>query len=200
MKKTKSHKLSNRLTQYGALSLAIACVADANGEIIYTDAGNIGGVGATIAIDMDNDGDREFFIRQKANYLSIAAFDSLSSSANPNPGSILGYDGAFGYPFALGSGYAISGGNTGTWMPEDGYFKVMNFDLSITKEIEIDKGDDSDIKDLRKILGDWFKQDNEDYVDKLKRLKIFYKQILPSKGWNSYEKVSVKYKNQIVCE
>ena len=31
-------------------------------------------------------------------------------------------------------------------------------------------------------------------------VKIFYKDILPAKGWNSYETVSVKFKDQIVCE
>lgn len=40
----------------------------------------------------------------------------------------------------------------------------------------------------------------EDIHDKFQKLKIFYKEILPSKGWNSYNKVSVKYKDQIVCE
>lgn len=36
--------------------------------------------------------------------------------------------------------------------------------------------------------------------DKFKRLRIFYEKILPHKGWNSYERVNVKYKGQIVCE
>jgi cell division protein FtsQ len=38
------------------------------------------------------------------------------------------------------------------------------------------------------------------YETKLKKLKIFYKQILPAKGWDTYHKVSIKYRNQIVCE
>jgi len=40
----------------------------------------------------------------------------------------------------------------------------------------------------------------EDIEKKFRNLKIFYKEILPAKGWNSYERVSVKFKNQIVCE
>lgn len=36
--------------------------------------------------------------------------------------------------------------------------------------------------------------------DKFKRIHIFYKEILPRKGWNAYKRVSVKYKDQIVCE
>lgn len=39
-----------------------------------------------------------------------------------------------------------------------------------------------------------------DIEEKFRKLKIFYKDILPAKGWNSYEKVSVKFKDQIVCE
>jgi cell division protein FtsQ len=39
-----------------------------------------------------------------------------------------------------------------------------------------------------------------DIEEKFRNLKIFYKEILPTKGWNSYDRVSVKFKNQIVCE
>ena len=40
----------------------------------------------------------------------------------------------------------------------------------------------------------------DEYVDKFDRLKIFYKQILPRKGWSTYSKVNLEYKNQIICE
>lgn len=40
----------------------------------------------------------------------------------------------------------------------------------------------------------------ENYVDKLWRLKLFYRQVLPRKGWNSYSKVNLEFKNQIICE
>lgn len=39
-----------------------------------------------------------------------------------------------------------------------------------------------------------------DYDKKFKKLRLFYKRILPGKGWNSYDRVSVKYKDQIICE
>ncbi|MCK5280417.1 MAG: cell division protein FtsQ [Cyclobacteriaceae bacterium] len=39
-----------------------------------------------------------------------------------------------------------------------------------------------------------------DIREKFRKLKIFYKDILPTKGWNSYNRVSVKFKDQIVCE
>ncbi|MBC7891234.1 MAG: hypothetical protein H7Y12_03395 [Sphingobacteriaceae bacterium] len=35
---------------------------------------------------------------------------------------------------------------------------------------------------------------------KFRKLKIFYKQIIPSKGWNAYSRVSVRFRNQLVCE
>lgn len=40
----------------------------------------------------------------------------------------------------------------------------------------------------------------EDLETKFKKLKIFYKEILPNKGWNTYSLVNLKFENQIVCE
>lgn len=36
--------------------------------------------------------------------------------------------------------------------------------------------------------------------DKLKRLMIFYKEVLPRKGWTKYRRVSLKFNGQLVCE
>lgn len=40
----------------------------------------------------------------------------------------------------------------------------------------------------------------ENYQEKFRKLKIFYRKIYPFKGYNKYDRVSLKYKNQIVCE
>jgi cell division protein FtsQ len=40
----------------------------------------------------------------------------------------------------------------------------------------------------------------EDYELKLKKLMIFYKEILPQKGWTHYERVNLEYAGQIVAE
>ncbi|MEN2283364.1 cell division protein [Algoriphagus sp. SE2] len=40
----------------------------------------------------------------------------------------------------------------------------------------------------------------QDIAEKFKKIEVFYKEILPRKGWNAYERVSVKFKDQIVCE
>jgi len=39
-----------------------------------------------------------------------------------------------------------------------------------------------------------------DIEEKFKKISLFYKKILPAKGWNSYERVNVKYKEQIIGE
>ena len=36
--------------------------------------------------------------------------------------------------------------------------------------------------------------------NKMKKLRLFYKFILPYKGWNAYKKIHIKFDNQIVCE
>ncbi|MEB2776080.1 cell division protein [Algoriphagus sp. D3-2-R+10] len=42
--------------------------------------------------------------------------------------------------------------------------------------------------------------DAQDIENKFDRIGVFYKEILPRKGWNAYDRVSVKFKDQIVCE
>jgi len=39
-----------------------------------------------------------------------------------------------------------------------------------------------------------------DVEEKFKKLKIFYKRILPLKGWNYYDKVNLKYEGQIIAD
>lgn len=40
----------------------------------------------------------------------------------------------------------------------------------------------------------------DDYEKKFNKLNIFFKQIMPTKGWNTYDRVNVAYKDQIICE
>lgn len=35
---------------------------------------------------------------------------------------------------------------------------------------------------------------------KFSKLMTFYKEILPKKGWNTYDRVNLKFENQIICE
>lgn len=36
--------------------------------------------------------------------------------------------------------------------------------------------------------------------EKFKKINTYYKKILPQKGWNTYSRVNVKFKDQIICE
>jgi len=42
--------------------------------------------------------------------------------------------------------------------------------------------------------------DLSDWESKMKKLEILYRYILPRKGWNTYEKITLKYHQQVVCE
>lgn len=37
------------------------------------------------------------------------------------------------------------------------------------------------------------------YIEKLDNLKLFYSKGLPEEGWNKYQQINLKYRNQIVC-
>jgi cell division protein FtsQ len=39
-----------------------------------------------------------------------------------------------------------------------------------------------------------------DIERKFSKLMTFYKEILPKKGWNTYDRVNLKFENQIICE
>jgi cell division protein FtsQ len=39
----------------------------------------------------------------------------------------------------------------------------------------------------------------DNYKEKFRNLEAFYKKAMPIKGWNAYNEINVKYKNQVVC-
>jgi hypothetical protein len=110
MKKTtskKSENLAKRLAKYGALSIAIAGIADANGQIVFTDVDPdfSGGNGTSYELDMDNDMVSDFGIIG-SNAPAVGVYGVLPS--NSWVGSIQTYR----YPFALNSGAVISSAQT----------------------------------------------------------------------------------------
>ena len=40
----------------------------------------------------------------------------------------------------------------------------------------------------------------EDIETKFRKLKIFYKEVLPRMGWNKYDRINVEYEGQVVAE
>ena len=39
----------------------------------------------------------------------------------------------------------------------------------------------------------------KDYANKLEKLKLFYQQVMPAKGWDTYDTISVKWSHQVVA-
>lgn len=113
MKKTTlehSNKLTKRLLQYSALSVAMAGVSEMNGQIIYTDVNpdiTEGNADTATLFDLNNDGTDDFGIGTID--APAVGVNGLSSNA-----SWVGSSASYLYPFALDSGVAISSGQT-TW-------------------------------------------------------------------------------------
>jgi cell division protein FtsQ len=41
---------------------------------------------------------------------------------------------------------------------------------------------------------------DEEVKEKMDKLKVFYQEGLPFEGWNKYETINLKFRNQIVCK
>lgn len=69
---------------------------------------------------------------------------------------------------------------------------------------EIDVNSDGEINfypQIGKQIIEFGLPENEEIIsEKFKKLSIFYKTIIPKKTWNTYSRVNVAFKNQIVCE
>lgn len=131
MKKTTSSRLTKQLAKYGALTVAIAGVADANGQITYTDVNPdfAGAGGGEYFLDLDNNGIDDFRIYNVVGtsselYLFIqpltASNDVLASASN--------YGASYAYPFALSNGDPISNG--GSFWFNNGYTPSSNLSLN----------------------------------------------------------------------
>lgn len=128
MKKTTSQKFSKRLAQYGALTVAIAGVADVNSQIIYTDIPDYtgGNPDPFYLIDFNNDTIKDLVIYGAPfsfpySYLGFVQVVPYTSSL----GSFLGSQaGSYLYPFAMNFGDTIGAGQT-QWFGTD--YGTMNW-------------------------------------------------------------------------
>ncbi len=127
MKKTTRKDLSKRLARYGALSVALAGIIDANGQIVYTDVDpDEGGSGVNYALDLNNDSVVDFNIvgGPVQSYPSLYFVGIYGNSSNA---SILGESSSpYVYPFALDNGNVISSGQT-TWFDASASSGTLNF-------------------------------------------------------------------------
>lgn len=124
MKKTTQKPFTKKLTQYSALTAAIAGVANVNGQVDYTDLGLSQVDAVSYDLDVDNDGTAEFtFFNNSVSYLLIApkftnaGIMGLSNTPFSYP---------YFYPFALNSGEDINSSQT-TWLQGNGYYQTMNW-------------------------------------------------------------------------
>lgn len=92
-------------------------------------------------------------------------------------------------------------------MTDDKSINLLSF-LNFVEDNELWKAQFTQISvnrqgwmDIVPLLGDHLIEFGkaEDVEAKLRRLKVFYKQIYPVKEWGNFSKVSVAYANQVVC-
>ena len=79
------------------------------------------------------------------------------------------------------------------------YIESDKFLSKIVSEIEVDNFKNIIIRpqiSKQKIIFGY----PDDLVNKFRKIKIFYDEIAPAKGWNTYSSVNVKYRNQIICD
>ncbi len=126
MKKTTQkkylQKLPKRLLKYSALSAAMAGVADASGQIIYTDVNpdiTEGNAASATFIDLNNDGTDDFAIGT-INAPAVG-FNGISPTD-----SWVGSQISYLYPFAFNNGEVISSGLSG-WYGGSSNVGTLNY-------------------------------------------------------------------------
>jgi hypothetical protein len=117
MKKTTHKNLSERLVKYGALSVAITGMTEANGQIVHSGPIDLGGTDYIIDLNGDMINDFKIIFNSSVNALGFQQYGSLNGAL----GSIYG---PYQYPFALSSSAIISSSQS-SWM--NGSFQIMNW-------------------------------------------------------------------------
>lgn len=114
MKKITSEKLSNKLVKYGAFSAAILGVANASGQIVYTDIADVTvGLDDRVSVDLNNDaiGELLFGVNSTGDFAFVFTVASVSATAY-NSNAIVGFaSGPYNYPSNLTAGTEINGTN-----------------------------------------------------------------------------------------
>lgn len=114
MKKTTSENLSKRLVKYSAFSAAILGVANASGQIVYTDITDetVDALNPRVAIDLDNDSVGDYLFGVQGNF--AFAFPASTSSASAyNSNGIVGFGSSpYFYASNLAPGTLIDSNNS----------------------------------------------------------------------------------------
>ncbi|MFN3839351.1 MAG: cell division protein FtsQ/DivIB [Cyclobacteriaceae bacterium] len=79
--------------------------------------------------------------------------------------------------------------------------RIANDDFWRAQIAQINIGSKNKLTLLPQIGSQTIEFGTADEVDeKLKKLKVFYKEILPNMGWNRYKRVNVEYNGQLIAE
>ncbi|MAZ73465.1 MAG: hypothetical protein CMC70_10000 [Flavobacteriaceae bacterium] len=107
MTKITKKNFGKKLAKYGALSVAIAGVADATGQVVYTDVDPdfVGGLGDSFAIDFDGDGTDDVTILQSNN----GNYELVQANAGANGVAQFDAGNAYVYASNLAEGASIDG-------------------------------------------------------------------------------------------
>ena len=127
MKKITQKKISKNLAKYGALTIALAGIADASGQIVFTDVDPdfVGGATDTFAIDFNNDGTIDANIVQ----LNNGNYELVQANVPDGNAVLVTTNGAgaylYGVNFAAGetisAGAAPATGSFGSFCAGPGY-------------------------------------------------------------------------------
>jgi hypothetical protein len=98
MTETTKKNLGKKLAKYGALTLAIAGIADATGQVNYTDVDPDfeGGMGDSFAIDFDSDGTDDLTVLQSNN----GNYELVQANASSAGNGIARFDAMNSYTYA----------------------------------------------------------------------------------------------------
>ena len=116
MKKSTSENLSNRLLKYGAFSAALLGVANASGQIIYTDIADetVDALNPRVALDIDVDGTGDYLFGANSSSIGFAFMFPASTSSAPslNSNGIVGFNNSsYNYVSNLVAGDIINSTN-----------------------------------------------------------------------------------------
>lgn len=78
---------------------------------------------------------------------------------------------------------------------------IRNDDFWRAQIAQLDIDSKGNINMMPQIGGQLIEFGTADNIEtKFKKLKIFYKEILPQRGWNTYQRVNLEYEGQIIAE
>ena len=112
MKKITNKKLINSLSRYGALTAAIAGVADVNGQVMYTNIADVtlDGTNTGYVLDLNNDGTQDYLLRVNTASGTPFAFMFPVTGSYYNSNGIVGFSSfGYNYPSNLSSGATVNG-------------------------------------------------------------------------------------------